>query len=90
MRLDQQERHALKRAVADIDVDVFGFGSRIDDQARGGDIDILIFSDDEPFKLSRRVTVDFTTLNAKKRSTWWSCRARTARRSKNFFCEPFK
>lgn len=59
MRLDPAEKHALSTALRDVNSPVFLFGSRVDDGVRGGDIDILIFSGDDPFALSRRVARDF-------------------------------
>lgn len=60
MRLDPIERSALKTALAGIKgQQVFLFGSRVDDGARGGDIDILVFSKENPLKLSRRVATRF-------------------------------
>lgn len=47
MRLDKNERVALERAIDGVEGDVYLFGSRADDTARGGDIDILVFSDAE-------------------------------------------
>jgi len=59
MRLDPIERKALHNALKPVISPVFLFGSRVDDAARGGDIDILILSGDDPFALSRRVARDF-------------------------------
>ena len=41
-RLSIQERAALKEALSDFQGEVFLFGSRLDDQLKGGDIDILL------------------------------------------------
>jgi len=59
MRLDGQERAALRKALEGIGGDVYLFGSRVDDEKRGGDIDVLIFSDEDPFQLSQRVSTAF-------------------------------
>jgi len=47
MRLTQYEITAIKEAVymQDKDALIYIFGSRTDDEARGGDIDILVISD---------------------------------------------
>lgn len=60
MRLDPTERKALKRALAGINAQgVFLFGSRVDDAARGGDIDVLVYSNADPLELSRQVATRF-------------------------------
>lgn len=60
MRLDPAERKALKSALAGINAErVFLFGSRVDDAARGGDIDILVYSRADPLKLSSKVATRF-------------------------------
>ena len=43
MRLDQSEIDALQFALQDVEGECFIFGSRVDDQKRGGDVDLLIF-----------------------------------------------
>ncbi len=59
MRLDEEERRALRFALRDVEGEAYLYGSRVADSRRGGDIDVLIFSDEDPFDLSRRVAVDF-------------------------------
>jgi len=59
MRLDKNQLKALKHALKEVDGEVFLFGSRVDDDKRGGDIDILVFSENNPFKLSRQISIDF-------------------------------
>jgi predicted nucleotidyltransferase len=46
MRLSQSERQAILGAIGSQDpqADVYLFGSRVDDGARGGDIDLLVLS----------------------------------------------
>ena len=52
MRLKVEEREVIKNAVHlfDADAKIFLFGSRADDNKKGGDIDLLIISS----KLNRR------------------------------------
>jgi predicted nucleotidyltransferase len=62
MRLDGEERQALKDALSEFDGDAYLFGSRLDDRGRGGDIDLLLVPR-EPVnatRLSLRVAARFT------------------------------
>lgn len=61
MRLDKTEMLALNKALEQISSPVFIFGSRIDDRKKGGDIDVLIFSSEDPLALSMKVARDFFT-----------------------------
>jgi len=60
MRLDQEQEAALRAAIEGVEGEVFLFGSRVDDAARGGDIDLLILTDEDPYSLSKRVKRRFT------------------------------
>jgi predicted nucleotidyltransferase len=59
MRLSKIEQQALEEALKGVRGEVYLFGSRVDDVLKGGDIDILIFSDENPLHLSQRVTLAF-------------------------------
>jgi len=60
-RLDLAQITALKYALKNLqgDDEVFLFGSRIDLNKRGGDIDLLIYSKQSSFDLSRKIARDF-------------------------------
>jgi predicted nucleotidyltransferase len=47
MRLTQEEQRAICASIHKVDPDarILLFGSRVNDQARGGDIDLLVLSD---------------------------------------------
>lgn len=59
MRLDSVELRALRKATENINGNIFLFGSRVDDTKKGGDIDLLIFSQDNAFHLSQQVSIKF-------------------------------
>lgn len=61
MRLDAAQKNALKTALRHLQANdqAFLFGSRVDDSKRGGDIDLLVFSEQDAFELSRKMTRDF-------------------------------
>ncbi len=61
MRLDAVQRRALKFALQDLgrDDEVYLFGSRLDDNRLGGDIDLLIYSQQSGFELARKITRNF-------------------------------
>jgi len=59
MRLNKYQQKVIRTTVAELfgpQADVWLFGSRIDDQARGGDIDLLIRLD-RPIEQSERAVV---------------------------------
>ena len=60
LRLDQEQLTALDFALQGLPPgQIYLFGSRLDLKKRGGDIDILIFSEADPFQLSHQVAVNF-------------------------------
>lgn len=63
MRLSDLERRALAHALRDVEYPAEIFGSRVDDAARGGDIDMIVFAPgltgDERLRLSLRIAVAF-------------------------------
>ncbi|VAX38069.1 hypothetical protein MNBD_UNCLBAC01-1337 [hydrothermal vent metagenome] len=59
MRLDDQEKRALKKALEGVKGEIFLFGSRVDDSKKGGDIDVLILSSENAYRVSQEVSVKF-------------------------------
>ena len=59
MRLYNVEINALNNALSGVKGEVYLFGSRVDDDKKGGDIDILILTQDNSFKTSHEVSVKF-------------------------------
>jgi len=59
MRLDNEEKRVLKKALKGVEGEIFLFGSRVDDAKKGGDIDVLIFSEENAYQLSQDVAIRF-------------------------------
>lgn len=66
MRLDSQQQNALRAALQGIRGDAYLFGSRVDAKKRGGDIDLLIFSREEPYRLRQQIVRRFMALCEEK------------------------
>ena len=59
MRLDTAQTSALEYALDLITAEVYLFGSRLDPAKKGGDIDLLVFSQQDSFQLSQQITLRF-------------------------------
>ncbi len=59
IRLYPDEKKALFDAIKDVDGEVYIFGSRTYPDKKGGDIDILIYSKQNPLKLSQEISIKF-------------------------------
>ena len=55
IRLDAAEKYALHEALKDVNDEVYLFGSRLDKNKKGGDIDLLIYSKQNSFLLSQKI-----------------------------------
>lgn len=68
MRLDMQEKKALKVALQDFKGRVYLFGSRTDEKKKGGDIDILLIpkKKSNPVELALKVQTRFFSLCEEK------------------------
>jgi predicted nucleotidyltransferase len=63
VRLSDPELAALKLALAGVSWRrAFLFGSRTDDAARGGDIDLLLYSEAPPFETAQHVASRFARI----------------------------
>lgn len=65
MRLTQSEIEAIKQTFLDVfhDGEIYLFGSRVDDNQKGGDIDLFI---DRPINASFRKKIEFLSLLKQK------------------------
>jgi predicted nucleotidyltransferase len=59
VRLDAEESAALKHAVSGVPGEVWLFGSRTDLSRRGGDVDILVLTDQPALETSRTIATRF-------------------------------
>ena len=61
IRLDECERRALKKALENFQGEVYIFGSRLDPNKRGGDIDLLLIPSEEvkPIDLEIEIQAKF-------------------------------
>ncbi len=61
MRLTEQEKRALKKALEGFEGEVYIFGSRLKEDLKGGDIDILLIpkNSENPVELALRVQTKF-------------------------------
>ena len=59
MRLDAEQTSALEYALNLVTDEVYLFGSRLDPTKKGGDIDLLVFSQQDSFQLSQQITLRF-------------------------------
>ena len=50
---------ALQNAIKDKKLEIYLFGSRADDNQKGGDIDILVYSKENPLRLSMQISKEF-------------------------------
>jgi predicted nucleotidyltransferase len=64
MRFDKHEKKALRYCLKDFNGDVYLFGSRLDDNKKGGDIDLLLIPEDKtnPLKLSLKIQTKFFSM----------------------------
>lgn len=68
MRLDTNEKKALKYALKDFKGESYLFGSRLDNTTKGGDVDILLVSEKRanPLKLSLMIQKRFFSICEEK------------------------
>ena len=59
MRLDKIEMKALQNSIRGKKLEIYLFGSRADDNQKGGDIDILVYSKENPLRLSMQISKEF-------------------------------
>ncbi len=59
IRLYDDERIVLLKLLKSIKGEVYLFGSRVDEQRKGGDIDLLILSSDNPVVIADQLKTQF-------------------------------
>ncbi len=59
VRIDAEEAAALADALQGIPGEVWLFGSRVDPQRRGGDVDVLLLTDQPAFETAQTVATRF-------------------------------
>jgi hypothetical protein len=59
VRLDAEEAAALEAAIQGVPGEAWLFGSRVDPQRRGGDVDLLLLTDQPGFETSQAVATRF-------------------------------
>ena len=58
MRLNKNQQHTIRKTVREVfgpDSSVYVFGSRVDDSARGGDIDLLVRLEKPQLETERKI-----------------------------------
>lgn len=59
IRLDAEEAEALAAALQDVPGEAWLFGSRVEPLRRGGDVDVLLLTDQPAFETSQTVATRF-------------------------------
>ena len=59
IRLDAEEATALEAAIQGVPGEAWLFGSRVEPQRRGGDVDLLLLTDQPGFETSQAVATRF-------------------------------
>ena len=59
MRITSKQRKAIKHTIHNLDPQalIYLFGSRVDDNKKGGDIDLLVLSQQLDFKKQRKIKI---------------------------------
>ncbi|WP_069472329.1 nucleotidyltransferase domain-containing protein [Candidatus Marithrix sp. Canyon 246] len=59
MRITSKQLQAIKQTIHNFDPQalIYLFGSRVDDNKKGGDIDLLVFSQHLDFRMQRKIKI---------------------------------